>query len=105
MDFFGIGPGELVLILIVALIFVGPGKIAEIGKTLGKTVRAIRQASTNFTTAVTREIDAEEKSSSPKQPAKDDTAAIQKATPDLSPPQTEVSNDTPVKPEGIPPTK
>jgi Tat protein translocase TatB subunit len=105
MDFFGIGPGELLLIIIVALIFVGPGKIAEIGKVLGKTVRAIRKASTDFTSAVSREIDAEEKTSSPKQSVKDNSAAIQKTTPNPAPPESENSNDQPTTPGGIPLTK
>ncbi len=59
MDFFGIGPWEILLILIVALMVVGPKKLPEIARTLGKTMRAIKKASGDFTTAVTREIEAE----------------------------------------------
>lgn len=62
MDFFGIGPWELLLILIVALIIVGPGKLPGIARTVGKTVRAVRKASAELTTAVTREMEAAEKS-------------------------------------------
>jgi Tat protein translocase TatB subunit len=61
MDFFGIGPWEVVLILIVALLVVGPEKIPGIARTLGRTVRAIRRASSELTTAVTRELEAAEK--------------------------------------------
>jgi sec-independent protein translocase protein TatA len=61
MDFFGIGPWEIFLILIVALLVIGPGKIPEIARTLGRTVRAIRKASAELTTAVTRELEAAEK--------------------------------------------
>jgi sec-independent protein translocase protein TatA len=57
MDFLGIGPGELILILVIALIFLGPGKIVDFARTLGKWVRAIRRAGNDFTTAVTREIE------------------------------------------------
>ena len=57
MDFLGIGPWEIVLILIIALIFLGPGKIVDFARTLGKWVRAIRRAGTDFTTIVTREIE------------------------------------------------
>ena len=70
MDFFGIGPWEILLILVVALIIVGPGKIPGIARTMGRTVRAIRRASSELTTAVTRELEAAEKSEkSEKQPA------------------------------------
>jgi Tat protein translocase TatB subunit len=61
MDFFGIGILEIILILVVALIIVGPGKLPGIARTMGKTVRAIRRASSELTTAVTRELEAEEK--------------------------------------------
>ncbi len=57
MGFFGIGTGELLLILIVALIIWGPGRLPEIARTLGKTVRALRKASSDFTSTITKEID------------------------------------------------
>lgn len=58
MGFLGIGSWEILLILILALIILGPGKLTEIARILGKTVRAIRKASTELTTAVTRELEA-----------------------------------------------
>ena len=61
MGFFGIGTGEILLILVLALIIWGPGKLPEIARTLGKTVRALKKASFDLTTAVTREIDGTEK--------------------------------------------
>jgi Tat protein translocase TatB subunit len=60
MDFLGIGPWELLLVLILALIFLGPGKITEIARTLGRTVRAIRKASSDLTATVTRELEVKE---------------------------------------------
>jgi len=65
MDFFSIGPLEVVLILIVALILVGPTRIVEIGKTLGRIVRAVKKASYDLTAEVTKELETEEKQSSP----------------------------------------
>jgi len=62
MDFFGIGPLEIVLILIVALLVLGPHKIPEIGRTLGKTARAVKKATFDLTAEVTKEIEATEKS-------------------------------------------
>jgi len=55
------GFGEVVLVLIVALIIWGPRRIPEIARTLGKTVRVLRQAANDFTSQVTRELDIEGK--------------------------------------------
>lgn len=41
---FGIGIPELLLILVIGLIFFGPGKLPEIGTALGKSMREFRQA-------------------------------------------------------------
>ena len=49
---FGIGAPELVLILIVGLIVFGPGKLPEMGRTLGKGLREFRKASNALTTAI-----------------------------------------------------
>jgi len=57
MGFLGIGPWEILLIIILALIVLGPGKLNDFARTLGKTVRAIRKYSTDLTTAVTKELD------------------------------------------------
>ena len=71
MDFFGIGFWEIALILIIALIIWGPGRVAEIGRTLGKVVRSLRKMSSDFTAQVTKELEEEEKKSVPKLPEKD----------------------------------
>ncbi len=41
-----IGPWELIAILAVVLIIFGPGKLPEVGKSLGRTIREFRRAST-----------------------------------------------------------
>ena len=61
MDFFGIGAGELILILVVALIIWGPGKLPQIARTLGNITRNLRKATSDFTTALAREAELEEK--------------------------------------------
>ena len=61
MEFFDIGIWEIVLILVIAFIIWGPGKLPEIARTLGKTMRALRKASSDFTGALTREIEEMEK--------------------------------------------
>lgn len=61
MDFFGMGMGEILLILVVALIVFGPGRIVEIGRTLGKAVRTLRKASFDLTAQLSKELEGEGK--------------------------------------------
>ena len=44
---FNIGPGELIIILIIALIVLGPGKLPDVGAALGKSIREFRKAATD----------------------------------------------------------
>jgi TatA/E family protein of Tat protein translocase len=44
MDFFGIGPLELILILLVLLIVIGPAKLPEVAGTIGRAIRKFREA-------------------------------------------------------------
>ena len=67
MEFFGMGMWEILLILVVALIIWGPGRIAEVGRTLGKMVRALKKATFDLTAQVTKEMEEEEKGHPPKQ--------------------------------------
>lgn len=61
MDFFGIGFGEILLIIIVATIIVGPGKIPEVAHTIGKTMHAFRKAASDFSSGVNKELEAGKK--------------------------------------------
>ncbi|BAF59890.1 MAG: twin-arginine translocase TatA/TatE family subunit [Pelotomaculum sp.] len=40
-----IGAPELILVLVLALIIFGPGKLPELGKAVGKTIREFRRSS------------------------------------------------------------
>ena len=44
-----IGPGELVVILIIALLVLGPKKLPEVGKSLGKGMREFRDSLSGLT--------------------------------------------------------
>ena len=68
MDFFGIGGWEILLILVVILIVAGPGKLPEIARSIGRTIRAIKRASSGVTTAVSRELDAVQQEKEPGAP-------------------------------------
>jgi sec-independent protein translocase protein TatA len=41
---FNIGPGELILVLVIALVVIGPGKLPGVGQALGKSIREFREA-------------------------------------------------------------
>lgn len=43
MGFHNIGPASLVLILIIALVIFGPGKLPGVGKALGESVHGFKK--------------------------------------------------------------
>ena len=43
---FGIGPVELIIVLVIALLVLGPGKLPDVGAALGKSIREFRKAAT-----------------------------------------------------------
>jgi len=60
LAFGSIGSGEVVLILVLALLLFGPRKIPEIGRTLGKTMAEFRKATRDFKLNLEREVDMED---------------------------------------------
>jgi TatA/E family protein of Tat protein translocase len=52
---FNIGPGELIIVLIIALIVVGPGKLPDVGAALGKSIKEFRKAATDVKDATSLE--------------------------------------------------
>ena len=48
---FNIGAPELIIILIIALVVIGPGRLPDVGAALGKSIREFRKASTDLTEA------------------------------------------------------
>ena len=51
------GPLELVIILVIALVILGPGKLPDVGAALGKSIREFRKASSDVQDAVTVNVD------------------------------------------------
>jgi sec-independent protein translocase protein TatA len=43
---FGLGVPELIIILIIGLVLFGPGKLPDVGKALGKSIREFKSATT-----------------------------------------------------------
>ena len=51
MPFPNIGAPELIVILIIALVVLGPGKLPDVAASLGKSVREFRKAATDISDA------------------------------------------------------
>lgn len=50
--FSSLGVPELLLILVLALIIFGPGKLPEVGRALGKGIREFKKATTSITNEI-----------------------------------------------------
>ena len=60
-----IGPLELIIILAVLLLVVGPRRLPEMGQAFGRTIREFRKASTEMTDVATIATDRARRSRSP----------------------------------------
>ncbi len=56
MEFLGIGPLEFLVIVIIALIVVGPERLPEIARAIGKTLRDLRAMSEGLTAEWQQEL-------------------------------------------------
>ncbi len=45
---FNIGPMELIVVLVIALVVLGPKKLPEVGKSLGKGMREFKDSISNM---------------------------------------------------------
>ncbi len=52
-----IGAPELIIILVIALLVLGPGKLPEVGASLGKSIREFRKASGDIADSVKVDVD------------------------------------------------
>jgi TatA/E family protein of Tat protein translocase len=75
------GPLELVIILVIALLILGPGKLPEVGSALGKSIREFRKASADVQDAVKVNVDTSPQPNAPSVQAAPSTAAPAEPTP------------------------
>lgn len=52
---FGVGLPELLLILVIGLVFFGPGKLPDVGKAIGKSMREFKTALNDVQPEITEE--------------------------------------------------
>ena len=57
MNFFGIGLPEIILILLIALIVVGPQRLPEVAVQIARAIRQLRGYATDATTQIRAELD------------------------------------------------
>ncbi len=83
---FGIGSTELLVILVVALVVLGPKSLPGIARTMGKALGEFRKYSTEFQRTLNTEIAFEEQAEKKRQQEKDQArAAREAAAPSVTP--------------------
>ena len=56
MEFFGMGLMEILIILVVSLIALGPAKLPQVARNLGKGISALRKATTDLTAEIAKDF-------------------------------------------------
>jgi Tat protein translocase TatB subunit len=74
---FGIGLPELIVIMVVALLVVGPSKLPELAKSLGRTFQEFRRMAEDVKETLEKETTDIETSSEERAGKKEDTGTLQ----------------------------
>jgi TatA/E family protein of Tat protein translocase len=93
MPFPNIGAPELIVILIIALIVLGPGKLPDVAASLGKSLREFRKAASDVSEAGKLEASPTASTPTPSVPAAAPVAAA-------TPPSSSVDADAARVPDG-----
>ena len=56
MNIFGIGIPEIAVIVVLALLFFGPKRLPQLGKTIGKTLKGLQTASKEFENEINKTL-------------------------------------------------
>ncbi len=98
---FNIGPGELIVILILALVLLGPDKLPGVARSVGKGMRELRRATEDIRTTGEEELYRAdlEKPAAPTRPSASVAVAPQLPPASLEPPSALA------EPDGVHPTE
>ena len=111
---FGIGSTEFLVILLVALVVLGPKSLASVSRTLGKAMGEFRRVSTDFQRTLNAEVEQEEHLKRKQEAEKEffspearaehaaKTASQPQAAPAAAPAATETAARPAVQPEVVP---
>ena len=61
MSFFGLGPWEIILILVIVLIIFGPTKLPKLARSMGEALREFRRASREVSESIEGKFESESK--------------------------------------------
>jgi Tat protein translocase TatB subunit len=102
---FGIGPVELAVVLIVALLVMGPKKLPELARTVGRGLAEFRRASNDLKRSIDLDLESHKiepppgpaQASSPHEPAEQDSQLDQGEHEDLASEADATTPEPPVK--------
>jgi Sec-independent protein translocase protein TatA len=57
MELLSVGSGEILMILLVAILVIGPNKIVKFSRQLGQLSRNLKRMTTDFSSTISKEID------------------------------------------------
>lgn len=83
---FGLTPAHLLIILVIALVVIGPGKLPEVGAALGKSIREFQKASGGITDSLTGVTKPMPQQPTPQQPPAQSYYAAQPGQPTYAAP-------------------
>ncbi len=69
MNFLGVGPMELIIVAVLAYLLLGPKKMGEAGKSVGRILRELRQQREEFTSMLMESVDLEDEPERPSAPS------------------------------------
>lgn len=54
---FGLGPTELIIILVIALVIFGPSRLPKVGQSVGQALRAFRESTDKVQQEVSKSLE------------------------------------------------
>ena len=90
----GIGPGELVIVLLIALLVLGPKKLPEVGRSLGKGLREFKEGMNEDDVADAATAEEDVRDLPPAAPAPEATPAAEPVAEVIDPPLPEAEPAT-----------